>query len=63
MILCPLSVIDGWVSEVSNFATKLKVLSYVGEKEHRRNLRIKMYEHVIDPMLSLDVSIGFNLLY
>lgn len=46
VVLCPLSVIDGWVSEIEKFAPKLRVLSYVGEKEHRRRLRRTMYEHV-----------------
>ncbi|CAN4125913.1 unnamed protein product [Withania somnifera] len=46
LILCPLSVTDGWMSEMANFAPKLRVLSYTGEKEHRRNLRRKMYEQM-----------------
>lgn len=62
MVLCPLSIVDGWRSEVANF-TKLRVLNYVGEKEHRRNLRFKMHEHVTDLSLSVDVSLGLNLLY
>ncbi|XP_019188894.1 PREDICTED: probable helicase CHR10 isoform X2 [Ipomoea nil] len=45
LILCPLSVTDGWKCELANFAPKLKVTHYVGEKEHRRSLRRKMYEH------------------
>ncbi|XP_049356171.1 probable helicase CHR10 isoform X1 [Solanum verrucosum] len=44
LVLCPLSVTDGWMSEMANFAPKLRVLSYTGEKEHRRNLRRKIYE-------------------
>ncbi|KAM7512146.1 hypothetical protein LguiB_011021 [Lonicera macranthoides] len=63
LILCPLSVTDGWVSEVSNFATKLRLLSYVGDKEHRRNLRRKMYEHVNTKSLSSNVpSLPFDVL-
>ncbi|KAJ9558024.1 hypothetical protein OSB04_012638 [Centaurea solstitialis] len=46
LILCPLSVTDGWVSEVAKFAPKLKVLRYVGDKQYRRALRREMYEHV-----------------
>ncbi|KAI3681429.1 hypothetical protein L6452_36224 [Arctium lappa] len=46
LILCPLSVTDGWVSEVTKFAPKLKVLRYVGDKQYRRALRREMYEHV-----------------
>ncbi|KAL4562871.1 hypothetical protein LXL04_026902 [Taraxacum kok-saghyz] len=46
LILCPLSVTDGWVSEVNQFAPKLTVLRYVGDKQHRRTLRKEMFEHV-----------------
>ncbi|PKI77869.1 hypothetical protein CRG98_001756, partial [Punica granatum] len=48
VVLCPLSVTDGWVSEVFKFAPKLKVLKYVGEKEYRCSLRKIMYDHVKD---------------
>ncbi|KAL7590939.1 hypothetical protein Lser_V15G31830 [Lactuca serriola] len=46
LILCPLSVTDGWVSEVNQFAPKLTILRYVGDKQHRRTLRREMFEHV-----------------
>lgn len=46
VVLCPLSVTDGWVSEMEKFAPKLKVLRYVGDKEYRRILRRTIYEHV-----------------
>lgn len=46
MVLCPLSVTDGWVSEIVKFTPKLEVLRYVGDKEHRRSLRKTIYEHV-----------------
>ncbi|PWA69816.1 SNF2 domain-containing protein / helicase domain-containing protein [Artemisia annua] len=46
VILCPLSVTDGWVSEVAKFAPKLKVMRYVGDKIYRRSLRREMYDHV-----------------
>ncbi|KAL7158442.1 hypothetical protein ABFS83_02G143900 [Erythranthe nasuta] len=46
LVLCPLSVTDGWVSEVANFAPKLRLLRYVGEKEHRRKLRQEMHDYV-----------------
>ncbi|KAM3733211.1 hypothetical protein ACB098_11G118200 [Castanea mollissima] len=46
LVLCPLSVTDGWVSEVVKFAPNLEVLRYVGDKEQRRSLRWTMYEHV-----------------
>ncbi|XP_055817519.1 probable helicase CHR10 isoform X1 [Solanum dulcamara] len=46
LVLCPLSVTDGWMSEMAKFSPKLRVLSYTGEKEHRHNLRRKIYEHM-----------------
>lgn len=58
VVLCPLSVTDGWVSEMAKFTPKLKVLRYVGDKEHRRNLRKALYEHVKEHPSSTDVSFG-----
>ncbi|KAF4402339.1 hypothetical protein G4B88_003260, partial [Cannabis sativa] len=55
LILCPLSVTDGWVSEMGRFAPKLKVSRYVGDKDHRRNLRRTMYEHVKEQSSKADV--------
>lgn len=46
VVLCPLSVTDGWVSETASFAPKLRLLSYVGDKDHRRSLRKNIYDHV-----------------
>ncbi|XP_074272826.1 putative helicase CHR10 isoform X2 [Silene latifolia] len=46
LVLCPLSVIDGWMTEIEKFAPTLRVLKYVGDKEHRRSLRKAIYEHV-----------------
>ncbi|KAI4370348.1 hypothetical protein MLD38_018708 [Melastoma candidum] len=63
LILCPLSVIDGWVSEVTNFAPKLTVLTYVGEKENRRNLRQPMFNHTKQQGSTLqDLSLPFDML-
>ncbi|XP_020094090.1 probable helicase CHR10 isoform X4 [Ananas comosus] len=45
VILCPLSVTDGWVSEFTKFCPTLKILRYVGDKGHRLGLRRAMYEH------------------
>lgn len=56
VVLCPLSVTDGWVSEIDRFAPKLRVLRYVGDKEHRRTLRQKMYEQVKEQSSRNDVS-------
>lgn len=61
VVLCPLSVTDGWVSEVVKFAPNLEVLRYVGDKEHRRSLRWKMHEHVKEQSSSCNVSLcGFT---
>uniref|UniRef100_A0A0D3BPZ7 Helicase C-terminal domain-containing protein n=1 Tax=Brassica oleracea var. oleracea TaxID=109376 RepID=A0A0D3BPZ7_BRAOL len=46
VVLCPLSVTDGWVSEINRFTPKLEVLRYVGDKDCRRDLRKVMYDHV-----------------
>uniref|UniRef100_A0A2P2JP28 Helicase ATP-binding domain-containing protein n=1 Tax=Rhizophora mucronata TaxID=61149 RepID=A0A2P2JP28_RHIMU len=54
LILCPLSVTDGWVSEMHKFAPKLKVLQYVGDKQHRCNLRNLMYGHIKEHSSSSD---------
>ncbi|KAG5231150.1 chromodomain-helicase-DNA-binding protein [Salix suchowensis] len=53
LVLCPLSVTDGWVSEIAKFTPKLKVLRYIGEKEPRRSLRKTIYEHA--SLLPFDV--------
>ncbi|CAB4299818.1 unnamed protein product [Prunus armeniaca] len=63
LVLCPLSVTDGWVSEMEKFAPKLKVLRYVGDKEYRRILRRTIYEHVKEESSSSDVlSLPFDVL-
>ncbi|KAJ1299232.1 hypothetical protein BS78_01G516100 [Paspalum vaginatum] len=46
LVLCPLSVTDGWLSEFSKFCPSLRVLRYVGDKLHRRHLRRTMYDEV-----------------
>ncbi|KAI0520640.1 hypothetical protein KFK09_008118 [Dendrobium nobile] len=46
LVLCPLSITDGWFSEFNKFCQNLKVLQYVGDKEHRRALRRMMHEHL-----------------
>ncbi|KAF8099698.1 hypothetical protein N665_0238s0027 [Sinapis alba] len=45
LVLCPLSVTDGWVSEINRFTPKLEVLRYVGDKDRRRGLRKLMHDH------------------
>ena len=56
MVLCPLSVTDGWVSEMDRFSPKLKVLRYVGDKEQRRSFRRNIYDQVKDQPSKYDVS-------
>ena len=56
MVLCPLSVTDGWASEVSKFPPKLTFLRYVGDKDHWNNLRREIYEHVKEQSPRSDVS-------
>ncbi|KAL8500266.1 hypothetical protein ACS0TY_020030 [Phlomoides rotata] len=63
LVLCPLSVTDGWVSEVANFAPKLRLLRYVGEKEHRRKLRREIHEYVkVLPLSSHVPTLPFDVL-
>ncbi|KAE8679497.1 putative Tetratricopeptide repeat (TPR)-like superfamily protein [Hibiscus syriacus] len=62
LVLCPLSVTDGWVSEIVKFAPKLEVLRYVGEKEIRRSLRKTIYKHVKDKPSTTDLSLPFDVL-
>ncbi|KAK9757797.1 hypothetical protein RND81_01G186500 [Saponaria officinalis] len=57
LVLCPLSVIDGWMSEIERFAPKLRVLKYVGDKENRRTLRKAIYDHVQVNSSSSDASL------
>ncbi|CAH8330357.1 unnamed protein product [Eruca vesicaria subsp. sativa] len=47
VVLCPLSVTDGWVSEINRFTPNLEVVRYVGDKDCRRELRKVMYDHVV----------------
>ncbi|ONK56377.1 uncharacterized protein A4U43_C10F7830 [Asparagus officinalis] len=51
LVLCPLSVTDGWISEFTKFCPSLNVLRYVGDKGHRGSLRRMMYEHVHEQIL------------
>lgn len=60
MVLCPLSVTDGWVSEIAKFAPCLNVLQYVGDKETRRDARRRMFEHATEQPVS---DVGLMTLY
>ncbi|KAM7276590.1 hypothetical protein ACFE04_018456 [Oxalis oulophora] len=57
LVLCPLSVTDNWLSEITKFTPNLKVLSYVGDKEHRRNLRMAMCTHIKENSSSTNVPL------
>jgi SNF2 family DNA or RNA helicase len=57
VVLCPLNVTNGWISEIVKFSPNLKVLQYVGEKEHRRSLCRAMYEHVKGQSSSYNISL------
>nr|DAD18452.1 TPA_asm: hypothetical protein HUJ06_019915 [Nelumbo nucifera] len=59
LVLCPLSVTDGWVSEIANFCPKLRVLRYVGDKEFRCSQRKTVYEHVKQQSSLLDAQSAF----
>lgn len=56
VVICPLSVTEGWVSEIVKFTPKLTVFKYVGDKENRRNLRMKIHEHVARQSSTMNVS-------
>ncbi|XP_042512904.1 probable helicase CHR10 isoform X3 [Macadamia integrifolia] len=64
LVLCPLSVIDGWISEIANFCPKLRVLRYIGDKLTRCSLRRTMYEHVKQQSLpsGLQPALPFDIL-
>ncbi|CAN0921812.1 Probable helicase CHR10 [Linum grandiflorum] len=57
LVLCPLSVTDGWVSEMAKFTPRLTVLRYMGDKEHRRSIRKTIYEHVDQQTTSSNVTL------
>ncbi|KAG8100814.1 hypothetical protein GUJ93_ZPchr0013g35833 [Zizania palustris] len=54
LVLCPLSVTDGWLSEFSKFCPSLKVIRYVGDKVHRHDLRRMMSDDVQKSSTSSD---------
>jgi SNF2 family DNA or RNA helicase len=47
LVLCPLSVINNWQSELTRFAPAMKVLSYCGGKDERERQRESVTEHVV----------------
>ncbi|XP_014497082.1 probable helicase CHR10 isoform X2 [Vigna radiata var. radiata] len=62
LVICPLSVTEGWVSEIVKFTPKLTVFKYVGDKENRRNLRMKIHEHVARQSSTMNVLLPFDVL-
>ncbi|XP_052728584.1 probable helicase CHR10 isoform X2 [Vigna angularis] len=62
LVICPLSVTEGWVLEIVKFTPKLTVFKYVGDKENRRNLRMKIHEHVARQSSTMNVLLPFDVL-
>ncbi|KOM38302.1 hypothetical protein LR48_Vigan03g168400 [Vigna angularis] len=62
VVICPLSVTEGWVLEIVKFTPKLTVFKYVGDKENRRNLRMKIHEHVARQSSTMNVLLPFDVL-
>ncbi|XP_062209513.1 probable helicase CHR10 isoform X5 [Phragmites australis] len=63
LVLCPLSVTDGWLSEFKKFCPSLRVMQYVGDKVHRRHLRRTMYEDAQKSSTSSDSNgLSFDVL-
>ncbi|KAL2633919.1 hypothetical protein R1flu_005398 [Riccia fluitans] len=63
LIISPLSVTDGWASELERFAPNLRVMRYVGDKQQRQRMREATCDYInkqprerrIDPALPFDV--------
>lgn len=58
VVLCPLSVTDGWLSEFARFSPSLRAMQYVGDKVHRRHLRRTMHGDVFST--SSDSDVGYS---
>lgn len=48
VVICPLSVTEGWALEMARFAPKLRVMRYTGNKEERAELRQSICKLVND---------------
>jgi hypothetical protein len=63
LVLSPLSVTEGWVSELKRFAPKLRTIRYTGDREQRESIRRKIADGVnalradqrADPRLDFEV--------
>lgn len=64
LVICPLSVTEGWALEMARFAPDLRVLRYVGNKEEREGLRQKVCEHVNEqaPQARANPELPFDVL-
>lgn len=54
VVVAPLSVVDHWQKEFEKYASTVKTLRYIGEKEEREELRGKLKKR--------DPSVDFNVL-
>ncbi|KAK7373460.1 hypothetical protein VNO80_06868 [Phaseolus coccineus] len=62
LVICPLSVTEGWALEIVKFTPRLEVFKYVGDKENRCNLRKKIHEHVTRQSSTMNVLLPFDVL-
>lgn len=46
VVLCPLSVTEGWALEFARFAPDLLVIRYAGDKQKREELRRSICKHI-----------------
>ena len=60
VVICPLSVTEGWALEMARFAPHLRVLRYVGNKEEREELRQKICEHVNEQQARVGPTLFLN---
>eukprot|EP00026_Physarum_polycephalum_P001249 Phypoly_transcript_01250.p1 GENE.Phypoly_transcript_01250~~Phypoly_transcript_01250.p1 ORF type:complete len:1141 (+),score=298.60 Phypoly_transcript_01250:98-3520(+) len=63
LVVCPLSILQNWQDELSKFAPKLVVKTYIGDKDEREDLRSGIVDEILklpksqqkDPQLSFNV--------
>jgi len=52
LVLCPLSVLSGWVAEVKLHAPNLRVLTLHGPPKERKRIKERLRRSVVDPSSS-----------